>query len=175
MKHRVFGRKLNRDHNARKSLFKNLISSIIKEGQITTTEAKAKAIRGLMDKMVTKAKQQTVQSRRLLVSFLQDKDIVNKLVDEIAPKFSQRAGGYTRILRLGKRTGDNAEMVKIEFVETVVSGFNPPVKVKITKKAGAKELPVKKVKTQADKKHTALIKPTKKTAIKKQVKEKKAK
>lgn len=165
MRHRVFGRKLNRDYNARKSLFKNLISSLIKEGQITTTEAKAKAVRGLMDKMVTKAKQQTLQSRRLLESFLQDKDLVNKLSDEIAPKFTDRPGGFTRILRLDKRYGDKAQMVKMEFVETVEAGRHAPVKP---------ETPVKKIATRAEKKHAALVKPTKKP-IKKDIKEKKTK
>jgi len=155
MRHRVFGRKLNRDHNARKSLFKNLISSLIDNGQITTTEAKAKAVRGLMDKLVTRAKQGTLQSRRLLESFLQDKDLVNKMVDEIAPKFSKRPGGFTRILRLERRYGDNAEMVKMEFVETVEAGKHAPIEVK--------ETPVKKIATKAEKKHATLVKPTKKT------------
>lgn len=170
MRHRVFGRKLNRDHNARKSLFKNLISSLIKEGQITTTEAKAKAIRGLMDKLVTKAKQQTIQARRLLASFLQDKDLVNKMVDEIAPKFSSRPGGFTRILRLGKRNGDKAEMVKMEFVEAIEAGIHAPIRGEVVKAEEVKDASVKKIATKAEKKHAILVKPTKKL-----VKEKKAK
>lgn len=169
MRHRVFGRKLNRDHNARKSLFKNLISSLIDNGQITTTEAKAKAVRGLMDKLVTRAKLGTLQSRRLLESFLQDKDLVNKIVDEIAPKFAGRPGGFTRILRLERRYGDNAEMVKMEFVETVEAGKHGPVKGEIVKSVETKEAP-----TKAEKKHAVLVKPTKKP-VKKIVKEKKTK
>lgn len=174
MRHRVFGRKLNRDHNARKSLFKNLVSSLIDNGQITTTEAKAKAVRGLMDKLVTRAKEGTLHSRRLLESFLQDKDLVNKIVDEIAPKFSMRPGGFTRILRLERRYGDNAEMVKMEFVETVEAGMHPPVKGEVVKTGEVKEAPVKKLATLAEKKHARLVKPTKKP-VKKEVKEKKTK
>lgn len=169
MRHRVFGRKLNRDYNARKSLLKNLISSLITSGQITTTEAKAKAVRGLMDKLVTRAKQGTLQSRRLLEALLQDKDLVNKMIDEIAPKFATRPGGFTRILRLERRYGDNAEMVKIEFVETVEAGIHAPVKGEIVKSVETKEVP-----TKAEKKHAVLVKPTKKPR-KLVVKEKKTK
>jgi large subunit ribosomal protein L17 len=163
MRHRIFGRKLNRDFNARKSLFKNLISSLIDNGQITTTEAKAKAVRGLMDKLVTRAKLGTLQSRRLLESFLQDKKLVNKMVDEIAPKFSERPGGFTRILRLERRYGDNAEMVKMEFVETVEAGIHAPIKGEIVKRDEVNDQSVKKVATKAEKKHATLVKPTKKT------------
>lgn len=166
MRHRVFGRKLNRDFNARKSLFKNLVSSLIDKGQITTTEAKAKAVRGLMDKLVTRAKEGSLHSRRLLESFLQDKNLVNKIVDEIAPKFASRPGGFTRILRLERRYGDNAEMVKMEFVETVEAGMHAPLKGEVVKTEVVKEASVKKLATKAEKKHAVLVKPTKKTVKK---------
>lgn len=116
MRHRVSGKKLGRNRNERKALFKNLTSSLILHGEIKTTEAKAKAIKRLVDKLVTRAKQQTLSARRLLTAFLQDKKVVSRLVDEIAPKFKERQSGFTRILRLGKREGDQAMMVKIEFV-----------------------------------------------------------
>lgn len=116
MRHRVSGKKLGRNRNERKALFKNLTSSLILHGEIKTTEAKAKAIKRLVDKLVTRAKQQTLSARRLLTAFLQDKKVVSRLVDEIAPKFKDRQSGFTRILRLGKREGDQAMMVKIEFV-----------------------------------------------------------
>lgn len=119
MRHRVSGKKLGRNRNERKALFKNLTSSLILHGEIKTTEAKAKAIKRLVDKLVTRAKQQTLSARRLLTAFLQDKKVVSRLVDEIAPKFKERQSGFTRILRLGKREGDQAMMVKIEFVEGV--------------------------------------------------------
>lgn len=117
MRHRVFGSKLGRDKNARKALFKSLISSLIIHGQIKTTEARAKAIKGLVDRLVSRSKQRTLQARRQVLAFLQNKKVVGKLVDEIAPKFSKRPSGFTRILRLGKRAGDQAMMVKMEFVE----------------------------------------------------------
>lgn len=117
MRHKVSGKKLSRNRDARKALFKSLISSLIKHGQIKTTEAKAKAIRGLIDKLVGRAKHGTLHARRLIAGFLQDKKVVNKLVDEIAPKFHSRPSGFTRIIRLGRRKGDQAMIVKMEFVE----------------------------------------------------------
>jgi large subunit ribosomal protein L17 len=167
MKHRVFGRKLSRDKNERKALFKNLVSSLILQGSIKTTEAKAKAIRGLMEKLVTRARLNTLAARRTAEAFLQDKSLVNKLLDEIAPKFVGRSGGYTRMIKLNTRIGDRAKMVKMEFVEKVEPGTFAPVKVKA-------EPVVKALPTKAEKKHAVLIKPTKKL-VKKEVKEKKTK
>ncbi|MFZ5365664.1 MAG: 50S ribosomal protein L17 [Patescibacteria group bacterium] len=118
MRHRVYGKKLSKDKNARKALFKNLISSLVIHGQIRTTEARAKAIKGLVDRLISRSKQRTLQARRSVLAFLQDKNVVNKLVDEIAPKFGNRPSGFTRILRLGRRAGDQAMMVKMEFVES---------------------------------------------------------
>ncbi|OGD79112.1 50S ribosomal protein L17 [Candidatus Collierbacteria bacterium RIFOXYB1_FULL_49_13] len=115
-RHQVFGRKLGRNINQRKSLFKSLINSLIARGEISTTQAKAKAIQGLFDKLVTKAKLGTVHMRRLLHAFLQDKSAVNKLVDELAPKFGSRGSGFTSITKLGHRRGDNAEIVKLTLV-----------------------------------------------------------
>lgn len=131
MRHRISGKKLGRSRNERKALFKNLISSLIIHGEIKTTEAKVKAIKRLVDKLVTRAKQQNLHSRRLLIAFFQNKKVVNKLVDEIAPKFKNRPGGFTRALRLGKRPGDQAMMVKIEFVGITedAEGEAPPASV----------------------------------------------
>lgn len=117
MRHRVTGSKFGRDKSARKALFKNLISSLILHGRIETTEAKAKAVKRLVDKLMTRSRERTLQARRIIFAFLQDKKIVNKLVDEITPKFASRSSGFTRILRLGKRAGDQTMMVKMEFVE----------------------------------------------------------
>jgi len=117
MRHRINGKKLSLDHDQRKALFKNLINSLILHGQIKTTEAKAKAVRRLAEKLITKGKEQTLHARRLIASFLQNKKAVNKIVDELAPLFKKRPGGYTRIVRLGKRKGDSAPMVKLELVE----------------------------------------------------------
>jgi large subunit ribosomal protein L17 len=117
MRHRINGKKLSLDHDQRKALFKNLINSLILHGQIKTTEAKAKAVRRLAEKLITKGKEQTLHARRLIAAFLQNKKAVNKIVDELAPLFKKRPGGYTRIVRLGERRGDNAPIVRLELVE----------------------------------------------------------
>jgi large subunit ribosomal protein L17 len=117
MKHQVFGKQLNRGVKARKALFKNLINALIEHQAIKTTETKAKAIKGLVDKFVGRAKKNDLHSRRLVFAFLQNKKMVNKLFEEIAPKFRKRSSGFTRIIKLGRRKGDAAMMVKMEFVE----------------------------------------------------------
>lgn len=117
MRHKVLGKKLSLNHDQRKALFKNLINSLILHGQIRTTEAKAKGVRRLVEKLITKGKEQTLHSRRLIAAFLQNKRAVNRIVDELAPLFRKRAGGYTRIVRLKERRGDNAPIVKLELVE----------------------------------------------------------
>jgi len=117
MKHKISGKKLSLNHDQRKALFKNLINSLILHGQIKTTEAKAKAVKRLVEKLITKGKEQTLHARRLIAAFLQNKKAVNKIVDELAPLFKKRPGGYTRIVRLGERRGDRAPMVKLELVE----------------------------------------------------------
>jgi len=117
MRHRVNGKKLSLNHNQRKALFKNLINSLILQGQIKTTEAKAKAIKRLAEKLITRGKEQTLHARRVIAAFLQNKKAVNRIVDELAPLFKKRAGGYTRVVRLGERRGDRAPMVKLELVE----------------------------------------------------------
>jgi large subunit ribosomal protein L17 len=117
MQHRVFGKKLSRDANERKSLFKNLTSSLVINSYIKTTEAKAKAIRGLVDKLVTQAKINTPHNKTLLQAFFQNKKVVDKLFNEIGPSYKNHPGGFTRIIRLGTRLGDRAQMVRLEFVE----------------------------------------------------------
>jgi len=117
MRHKIAGKKLSLNHDQRKALFKNLINSLILKGQIKTTEAKAKAVRRLAEKLITKGKEQTLHARRLIAAFLQNKKAVNKIVDELAPLFKKRRGGYTRIVRLGERKGDSASLVKLELVK----------------------------------------------------------
>jgi large subunit ribosomal protein L17 len=117
MRHRVAGRKFSRDRGHRKALFKNLINALVLRGEIRTTESKAKAVRRLVEKLITKGKKGTVHSRRLIAAFLQNKKAVNKIVDELGILFKKRPGGFTRIIRLGRRRGDDAMMVKLEFVE----------------------------------------------------------
>jgi len=117
MRHRVSGKKLSLDRDKRKALFKNLINALIIHRQIRTTETKARVIRPLVEKLITKGKEQTLHARRLIGAFLQNKEAVNKIVDELAPLFRKRQGGYTRIVRLRGRRGDDAPMVRIELVE----------------------------------------------------------
>ena len=118
MRHRVSGKKLNRDIKHRRALYKNLITSLIVHGQITTTETKAKAIQSKVDKIFTKAKKNTVHNRRQIDSILNSRQLTNKIVDELAPK-TKRNSGYTRITRLGKRSGDNASMARLEFIDQI--------------------------------------------------------
>ena len=117
MRHRKKGKKLNRDSAHRQALFKNLIKALVVHEKIKTTESKAKAVRGIFEKLVTKGKAGTLHTRRTVQAFLQDKKVVNKLVDKLAPLFKDRKGGFTRIVRLGQRRGDNTMMVNLELVE----------------------------------------------------------
>lgn len=126
MKHRVAGKKLNRDTNNRKALFKGLITSLIEAGEIKTTETKAKAIKGLTDKLINRAQDGSLAARRLLGRFFGRRDIVNQLVDTVAPATKGRTSGFTRIVRLGKRRGDNTMMVKIELVDKPTVGSEKP-------------------------------------------------
>lgn len=116
MKKNVFGRQFKRDTNERKALFKGLLSSLVLQEKIKTTEAKAKAIRGQADKLVTIVKRYKENSSRFLQVYLTP-DAIQKLVHDVAPRFEKRNGGYTRILRLGNRFSDNAFVVSLEWVE----------------------------------------------------------
>ena len=117
MAHRIDGRKLSRKHGPRMALYKNLTVSILRYERIQTTEAKAKEIRGQVERMITLAKRGDLSARRAVVSqFPNEPLVVTKLFDEIAPKYSDRTSGYTRIVKLGPRSGDAAEIVQIELV-----------------------------------------------------------
>src|ERR1700761_4935885 len=110
------GRRFGGDAAHQKAMFGNLVASLIAAEGIITTEAKAKALRPVVEKCVTKAKKGGVHQHRQVVSFIRDKDMAKKLFDEIGPRYEDRPGGYTRILKLGPRHGDNAPMARIEFV-----------------------------------------------------------
>lgn len=109
-------RKLGRDSSARKALFRSILTSFFACERIETTEAKAKEINGLAEKMITLAKRGDLHARRQVLSSLMDEEVVTKLFDEIAPKYADRQGGYTRIMKLGPRRGDAAPMVILELV-----------------------------------------------------------
>ena len=117
MPHRIAGRKLSRTHAHRLSMLGNLAVAILRYERVKTTEAKAKEVRGLVDGMITLAKRGDLAARRTVVSeFPNEPLVVNKLFDEIAPKYADRTSGYTRIIRIGQRQGDAAEIVQIELV-----------------------------------------------------------
>lgn len=117
MRHQLKGKKLNRNTKQRKALFKNLINALIVHGQIKTTINKAKAVKKLADKLMIKAKQGTVHSRRQILAFLGDKKAASKLIEEITPGNAKRTSGFTRLIRLAKRRGDDAMMVRLELVD----------------------------------------------------------
>src|SRR5688572_28517743 len=110
------GKRFGGSASHQKAMFANLVASLIAAEAIVTTEAKAKAIRPVAEKVITKAKKGGVHNHRQVVAFLRDKDMAHKLFDEIGPRYADRNGGYTRILKLGPRHGDNAPMARIELV-----------------------------------------------------------
>jgi large subunit ribosomal protein L17 len=121
MRHRVSGKRLSRSTGHRKALRRNLISDLFRYERIQTTKAKAASVRGASEKLITLAKQveedDQVHARRMAAKRLGDPEIVMKLFDDIAPRYIDRPGGYTRVLKLGPRKGDGAEMVLLELVE----------------------------------------------------------
>ena len=117
MRHQVAGRKLGRSSAHRRALYRNLVTDLLNYEKITSTEAKAKEIRSLAEKMITLGKEGGLNSRRQALSFILDKRIADKVFNELAPRYAERPGGYTRIIKLGPRLGDGAPMAQIELVE----------------------------------------------------------
>ncbi len=116
MRHRVAGRKLGRSSAHRKALYRNLVTDLLNYEKITTSEAKAKEIRSLAEQMITLGKEGKLNSRRKALSFILDEKVTEKVFTELAPRYAERQGGYTRIIKLGPRLGDGAPMIKIELV-----------------------------------------------------------
>ena len=116
MRHKVAGFKLKRDPSARRALLRGLVTSVIEQERVITTVPKAKAVKPLVDKMITLAKRDTLHARRQAASFLMTPASVQKLFEKLGTRFGQRAGGYTRIIRLGFRKGDGAEQAMLELV-----------------------------------------------------------
>jgi len=117
VRHRIAGRKLGRPTAHRWALFRNLVADLVKYEKIVTTEAKAKEIRGLAEKVITLGKEGSLASRRRALAFVTDKKLVDKIFGELAPRYMERPGGYTRIIKLGRRVGDGARMAQVEMVE----------------------------------------------------------
>ena len=116
MRHRNAVKKLSRTASHRKAMLSNLVSSLFEHKHVQTTTAKAKVARSVADRMITHAKKNTVAARRLVYSKLRRRDVVKLLFDEIAPQYATRNGGYTRVLKLGRRQGDGAELSILELV-----------------------------------------------------------
>jgi large subunit ribosomal protein L17 len=174
MRKRVFGRHLKRDTNERKALFKNLMTELVLHEKISTTEEKAKSIRGQVEKLITKAKRKGQASEYLLQPYVSS-EAVKKIISELAIRFATRPGGYTRIIKLGNRFNDNASMVIIELVD------KKEVEIKkqdvspedLDLSAVEQEIQEAEIVTEAPKKKVVKVK--KETKEKKEPKEKKEK
>ena len=116
MIHSVFGTKLSRDTNQRQALLKGLVGAMIRSLAIETTEAKAKAVRGLIEDLITKAKRATLSDVRAIETVVADKELIDKLVHNIAPRIKSKSGGYTKMIKKGYRVGDNAPIVRMELI-----------------------------------------------------------
>jgi len=125
MRHRRSGKKLGRDSAHRKALYSNLAGALIEHGRIKTTEAKAKAVKPFAEQMITLGKRGDLHARRLALAELRSQDVVHQLFAEVAPRFAERPGGYTRIVKLGPRNGDSADMVYLELVDYLPAGAAP--------------------------------------------------
>ena len=136
MRHRKSGRKLNRTSSHRKSLFKNMAQALLKHEQIVTTLPKAKELKRVVEKLITLGKKGNLHSRRLAFNQIRDKDMVSKLFDSLAKRYSDRKGGYTRVLKAGFRYGDSAPMAVIELVDRDENAkkIDKPKKVDTSKK-----------------------------------------
>lgn len=175
MKKHIFGRQFKRDINERKALFRGLVSELVMHERIVTTEEKAKAIRSSTDKLVTKAKKQdTMHATSLLQPYLSS-EAVKKMMHVIGPRFKDRQGGYTRIIRLGKRFNDNAQTVRMEWVSLSdqLGGSSADASTKKTEKTAlpatiATKKPATEKKTKESKEPKAK---TTKKAVKKAKKE----
>ena len=117
MRHARSGKKLGRDSAHRKALYSNLAGALIEHGRIKTTVTKAKAVKPIAEQMITLGRRGDLHARRQATAFLRSRDVVHKLFAEVAPRFKDRPGGYSRIIRIGTRAGDAAEMVYLELVD----------------------------------------------------------
>jgi len=143
MRHNKSGRRLGRTTSHRVAMFRNMITSFLNHERITTTDAKAKELRSIADKMITLGKRGDLHAMRQAAAYIREKSVVTKLFATIAPRFTDRPGGYTRIIKLGLRPGDNAQLSMIELVE---EEFTPKVKKAV---APAKSQPATKTVKQS--------------------------
>jgi large subunit ribosomal protein L17 len=127
MRHRISGRKLGRNASHRKAMFRNMVTSLFEHERVQTTDAKAKELRRVAEKLITLGKRGDLHARRLVLAYVRDKGVVAKLFDEISPRYAQRPGGYTRIIKVGERKGDGAP---VSFLELVQEPYAPRSKAK---------------------------------------------
>ncbi|MBU4527999.1 MAG: 50S ribosomal protein L17 [Hoeflea sp.] len=139
MRHGNSGRKLNRTSSHRKAMFANMAASLIEHEQIVTTLPKAKEIRPIVEKLVTLGKRGDLHARRQAISQIRDNDAVRKLFDAIATRYATRNGGYIRIMKAGFRTGDNAPMAVVEFVDRDVDARGSKDRARVAAEAAAEE------------------------------------
>jgi large subunit ribosomal protein L17 len=150
MKHRVVGRRLDRTTEHRTAMFRNLVTSLLRHERITTTTPKAKELKRFADKVITLAKRATPHARRIANRDVRDVEVLNKLFGPIAERFKARPGGYTRLVRVGRRAGDNAELAVIELVDRAPAEA-PEAEEKGEKKAAAAKAPKAEKKPKAEK------------------------
>ncbi len=139
MRHRMANRKLGRDKDHRRALFKNMATALFTYEKIITTEAKAKAVRRIVEKLITMGKRGDLAARRRVSQLITNKKVVKKLFDQIAPRFSNRNGGYTRILKIGRRVGDNAPLVLMGLIGAEPMHPKHKKEERAASKAAAKE------------------------------------
>ena len=146
MRHRVAGKKLGRKTAHRVMMFRNMVTSLFDKERVRTTLDRAKAVRPIAERMITLGKRETLHARRQALAYVKDPAIVSKLFSTLAPRFSQRRGGYTRIIRVGFRDGDGAQMA---YLELIGSEFKPAKSEEGKKgKKGEKEAPVESAKKE---------------------------
>lgn len=152
MRHAVKGRKLGRTTSHREALFRNQLQSLVEKEKIVTTLPKAKELRPIAEKVITRGKHGTLHDRRWVLRWVLKRDLVKKVFDEIAPRFTERPGGYLRIVKLGPRQGDGAEMAVLELVERSEAAAPEPAPEEKPKKKAApkKAAPKKEEKAKAE-------------------------
>lgn len=151
MRHNKAGRRLGRTTSHRVAMFRNMVTSLLSNERITTTDAKAKELRSIADKMVTLGKKGDLHAMRQAAAYIRDKKVVTKLFATIAPRYKDRNGGYTRIIKLGIRTGDNAPLSQIELVEeqfVAKPATKKPVQKTVKPSAPAPEAPLVEAKAE---------------------------
>ncbi len=151
MRHRIAHRKLNRTSEHRKALFKNMLNSLIKYEQITTTLPKAKELKPQIDKVITLGKKNNLHSKKNLFSKLQDKSSVDKLIKTLSQRYEKRNGGYSRVIKAGFRYGDDAPMAIIELIDRNIQAKKVDIKKKVENKPAETSAPAKDKKTKVKK------------------------